>query len=203
MPGLDYQANTLDRIRRNWQAIKAGALSLDLLSGTIPALPYIASSTDLTTTAPLSGGGLLSTGLTLVLPVASSTANGYLSSTDYLTIKTREFGYTVDGGGSTITLGSKGYRRVEVAGTITGYVALADQSGSVTMDLRKCAYAGFPTTTSIVASDPISISAAQKNQDTTLTGWTTAFSAGDIFEFVVSTAATITRLQIFLTYVAN
>lgn len=46
-------------------------------------------STALATTAPLSGGGNISTGLTIALPQASSTANGYLSSTDWTTFNNK------------------------------------------------------------------------------------------------------------------
>ena len=55
----------------------------------VPALAYVASSTSLLTTAPLAGGGTLSTGLTLSIPTSSSTADGYLSSTDWTTFNNK------------------------------------------------------------------------------------------------------------------
>ena len=39
---------------------------------------------------------------------------------------------------------------------------------------------------------------AQKSQDSTLTGWTTAVAAGDILAFNVDSTATITRVTISL-----
>jgi len=59
-------------------------------------------------------------------------------------------------------------------------------------------YALFPPADidSITASAPPTISAAQKSQDSTLTGWTTAIAAGDILAFNVDSCATITRVTI-------
>lgn len=50
-----------------------------------PAGSYAVTSRAINTTAPLSGGGDLSADRTLSLPVATSAANGYLSSTDWTT----------------------------------------------------------------------------------------------------------------------
>lgn len=46
-------------------------------------------------------------------------------------------GITIDGGGSVITTGSKGYARVPNSGTITGYTLLAKESGDIIMDVKK------------------------------------------------------------------
>lgn len=113
-------------------------------------------------------------------------------------ILTQTLTYVIDGGGSTITTGSKGFVEIPFACTIQQVTLLADQSGSVVLDIKKSTYAGFPTTSSIVASAPPTISSAQKSQDATLTGWTTTISAGDILEYSVSSASTITRITISL-----
>jgi hypothetical protein len=109
---------------------------------------------------------------------------------------------TIDGGGSAITTGIKGEVVVPYACTITSYTALADQSGSIVVDIWKDTYANYPPTDadSITASAPVTISAATKAQDSTLTGWSTGknISAGDILRFNVDSAATITRLQIII-----
>ena len=46
---------------------------------------------------------------------------------------------------------------------------------------------------SITASAPVTISSATKAQDATLTGWTTAISAGDVLGFNVDSASTVTK----------
>lgn len=111
---------------------------------------------------------------------------------------TRSIGVTVDGGGSTITTGSKGFIYLPFAGTITQVVLLANASGSCVIDIKKSTYTGFPTTSSICASAKPTLSSAQKSKDSTLTGWTTSFSADDVLEFNVDSATTVTRVNLIL-----
>jgi len=108
--------------------------------------------------------------------------------------------YVIDGGGSAITTGIKGDFRVPAACTITGVTALADQTGSVAVDIWKDTLANFPPTDAdtITAAAPVTISAATNSENTTLTGWTTALAAGDILRFNVDSVATIQRLTIEL-----
>lgn len=108
----------------------------------------------------------------------------------------------IDGGGSAITTGVKGYIEVPFAWSdITAARVLADQSGSIVIDVWKDTYANYPPVDadSITASAPPTISSATKSQDTTLTGWTKTGSAGDILGFNVDSATTVTRVTIALT----
>ena len=89
--------------------------------------------------------------------------------------------------------------RVRLTLLNTGVVLLADQSGSIVIDIQSGTYAAFPTNSSICAAAKPTISAAQKSQDTTLTGWTTAIAAGNILEFVVDSASTVTQVTVVLT----
>lgn len=109
--------------------------------------------------------------------------------------------WTIDGGGSAITTGQKGYIEIPFACTITAARAFADQAGSIVVDVWNDTYANYPPTDadSITASAPITISATTKSQDTTLTGWDTAIEAGDVLGFNVDSVSTITRLTIVLT----
>lgn len=111
-----------------------------------------------------------------------------------------EIVFLIDGGGSAITTGVKGYIEVPFACTITQATALADQSGSIVVDIWKDTYANYPPVDadSITASAPVTISSATKAQDATLTGWTTSVSAGDILGFNVDSASTVTRVTIAL-----
>lgn len=117
--------------------------------------------------------------------------------------RTRQIGITIDGGGSAITTGVKGYRSFPVAGTITGVRLLADQSGSAVVDIWKDTFANYPPTVAdtITASAKPTLSSQDHSEDTTLTGWTTSVSAGDVFGFKVDSASTITRLTLELTIV--
>lgn len=129
------------------------------------------------------------------------TTSGTLATTLKTAAKTRAITFGIDGGGSVITTGIKFDIYVPYACTITAVTMLADQSGSAVVDIWKDTYANFPPTVadSITASAKPTISSATKSQDTTLTGWTTSVSAGDILRFNVDSASTITRLALTLT----
>lgn len=108
-------------------------------------------------------------------------------------------GIVIDGGGSVITTGVKGDLYVPFACTITASTLIADQTGSVVLNvLLSASYATTPTV-SIVASAPPTLAAAAAAQDTTLAGWTVSVSAGSRLRVTVTSVSTITRLGLTLT----
>jgi hypothetical protein len=114
--------------------------------------------------------------------------------------------YVIDGGGVALTTGLKGVLEVPFACTITAARLLANASGSVVVNIYKTSYASYDAGAShpavgdkITASAPPTISSATKSSDSTLTGWTTAISAGDLLAFNVDSATTIARVTIALT----
>jgi hypothetical protein len=115
-------------------------------------------------------------------------------------VKTATIQFVIDGGGQPITTGMKGYLEIPFDCTIVGATLLADVSGSIVVDIFKDTYANFPPVVGdkITASAPPTISAALKSQNTTLTGWTTSITAGDILGFNVNSASTITRVTLSL-----
>lgn len=108
--------------------------------------------------------------------------------------------FVIDGGGSAITTGVKGYIEVPFDCTINRVTLLADQSGSIVVDIWKDVYANYPPTDadSITASAVPTITSDTDSQDATLTGWTTAVTAGDILGYNVDSATTITRVTVSL-----
>lgn len=106
----------------------------------------------------------------------------------------------LDGGGVAITTGIKADVYVPYACTISSVTMLADQTGSIVVDVWKAAYASYPPTVAntITASALPTISSAVKSQDTTLTGWTVSVSAGDTLRFNVNSCSAITRLNLVL-----
>jgi hypothetical protein len=108
--------------------------------------------------------------------------------------------YVIDGGGSAISTGVAGDLYVPFPVNIVSATLLADQTGSVVVDIWSDAYANFPPTIAdtITGSAPPTISAAAKAQDSTLTGWTTLIPAGNTLRFNVNSVSTITRLTIAL-----
>jgi len=108
--------------------------------------------------------------------------------------------FVIDGGGVAITTGVKGFIEVPFACTITGVTLLADQSGSIVIDVWKDTYGNYPPTVAdtITAAAKPTITTATKSQDTTLTGWTVAVTAGNVIGFNVDSCTTITRCTISL-----
>lgn len=108
--------------------------------------------------------------------------------------------FVIDGGGSVITTGVKGYLEIPWDCTVNSSTLLADQSGSIVVDVWVDTYANYPPldADSITASAPPTISTAVKSQDTTLTGWTLSLSQGDIIGFNVDSITTIERVTLSL-----
>ena len=103
-------------------------------------------------------------------------------------------GITIDGAGSAITTGQKGYVSVPFPCTITGWDVVADQAGSIHLDIDRKA-GGIPNTTSDkISATPISLSGAQLAQGGSVSGWQTSIMAGDVLGFNVATVATVQRV---------
>jgi len=194
---------------------------LPLSTGVTGTLPVANGGTGVTTSTG-SGNVVLSTSPTLTTPALGTPSSGTLTSCTGLPLSTGVTGtlplgnggtgittssngvtvndliFIIDGSGSAITAGSKGYLEVPFACTISQWTLLADVSGSITIGIAKAAYSGFPTTTSIVASAAPALSSAQKAQSSSLTGWTTTITAGDIIEFSASSITSVTRITIAL-----
>jgi hypothetical protein len=139
---------------------------------------------------------------TLTLPAAIGNANEILqysaSGVGAFVSNTRTLNFVIDGGGSAITTGTKGHIVVDGDYTVTGWTIIADQSGSIEVDVKRATYTNFPTTASIAGTELPTLSTAQKNEDLTLSTWTTSLSARDVLEFVVNSITTVTRVTVAL-----
>jgi hypothetical protein len=101
---------------------------------------------------------------------------------------------TIDGNGSAITAPLTRWLYVPFAATITAWTLIADQTGSITIDIWKAPYANFPPTVAntIAAGSPPFLSSQQIAQVTALpAGWTIQINANDILGFHVSSATTV------------
>ena len=104
--------------------------------------------------------------------------------------------YVIDGYGSAITTGLKGFIVAPFSGTISRVDLVADVSGSIVVDLWKM-YASIPTVSdTITASDKPTLSSSQYVSNTSISGWTTAVSTGDVIGFNVDSASTVTKVSI-------
>lgn len=98
------------------------------------------------------------------------------------------------GGGSEIPDDTKLWVEVPFKCDIDRVTLLADQSGDIQIDLWVEVYANYPPTVAntITAAAVPAISADTDSQDSTLTGWTPAISAGAIMVGNVDSCTTIT-----------
>lgn len=108
--------------------------------------------------------------------------------------------FVIDGGGSAITTGVKGDIYIPWAGSIQSWALLADQSGSIVVDLWKDTYTNYPPTVgdTITASAKPTLSSATKGKSSTLTGWTTSVAADQTIRVNVDSASTVTRVTLAL-----
>ena len=126
---------------------------------------------------------------------------------DYSDVKTRlennelnALVFIIDGGGSAITTGQKGHLEIPFKCEIQRATMLANQTGSIVVDIWKDTYANFPPTVAdtICGGSKPTISASNKYQNSTLTGWTKTINAGDILAFNVDSVSTIQRVTLVL-----
>ncbi len=75
---------------------------------------------------------------------------------------------------------------------------MADQSGSIVVDIWKL-NAAIPTVANTITASALpTLSSSQYINSTTLTGWTTSVSANDVFAFNVNSASTLNSFSIVL-----
>ena len=92
--------------------------------------------------------------------------------------------------------------RLPMAGTITSAIIAWDVSGSAVVDIWLDTYANYPPTVAdtITASAKPTLTSEIKATDSTLTGWTKTFNAGDWMIFNVDSASTLDKVFVVLTY---
>lgn len=107
---------------------------------------------------------------------------------------------TLDGGGAAITTGVKDYIKIPWNFVASSWTIVAAQSGSIVVDIWKDVYANFPPTVAdtITGTEKPTLASAQKNQDTSLSSFTTAWSKDDIIAINVDSATTVTLVKIFI-----
>lgn len=107
---------------------------------------------------------------------------------------------TIDGGGSAILTGLKGFLYIPYSATITAWTLMADQVGSTVIDVWKVPYASFPPNSgnTIAGTQLPTLSSAQNAQNNNLNTWTTSVNAGDVLAFNVNSASTVTRVNMTL-----
>lgn len=108
-------------------------------------------------------------------------------------VGTGALGITIDGGGSAVSTGSKGFITAPFTGIISKWYLAADQSGSIVVDVKRSG-------TSIVggSGNKPTLSSAQSGNAAPSSWTSVAVTKGDIIEFNVDSAATLTRANLVL-----
>jgi hypothetical protein len=108
--------------------------------------------------------------------------------------------FIISGGGSAITTGNKGFLTLPFGCTIIGWAIIADQSGSISIDLWRLNN-GVPSSgNSIVGGGTKpNLSSAQFIGNTSPSGWTsTILQPFDSLAFDVASVATVTQVTVIL-----
>jgi len=132
----------------------------------------------------------------------TSGSSGSSGTSGTSAVATGSLNAIIDGFGSTITTGIKGDFEFPFAATINSWTLVADQTGSIVIDVWKDTYANFPPLVgdSIAGTEKPTLSAVNKNQDLSLTTWTTSITSGDIIRLNVDSATTVTRVTLSIKY---
>jgi len=102
------------------------------------------------------------------------------------------FGITVDGGGSVITTGSKGFVTIPYDKTILNWYLVAGITGSIVFDIKR-------NGTSIIGTGNKPTLSSQISANAAVSGWTSvALTAGDILEFNVDSIGIITWVNLII-----
>lgn len=96
-----------------------------------------------------------------------------------------------DGAGGVLGSGIRLDLPLDFNATIQSATLVGYPTGNLVVDVYKTPYASFPGSTgqSITASAKPTLTNAIKYQDTTLTGWTTAITAGDILRYNIDSVS--------------
>lgn len=109
--------------------------------------------------------------------------------------------FILDGGGSVLTTGIKGVIRIEQDCEITRWALMADQSGSIIVDInRYTSLANYDagTKASITGTDTPDLVSDKSDDSVALTGWTVILNEGDILEYEIDSITTIERATLSL-----
>jgi hypothetical protein len=99
--------------------------------------------------------------------------------------------------GDIITSGSKGFVIIPNNFAVKQWYITSDISTTATVNVKRCTYTDYPTTSSITSSDTPSLSGSTKNRNTNVTLWT-AISANDYLEFYVTSNTAAKNISISL-----
>lgn len=109
-------------------------------------------------------------------------------------------GTSMSGGGSALATGIKGYLTVAYSGRLTGWSITSDGSSpTCTIDVWKVATGtALPAVANTIMGTKPALTTGNALRSTTMTSWTTTFTAGDIFGFNLDAVTSATNIVFVL-----
>lgn len=111
--------------------------------------------------------------------------------------------FIMDGGGSVLTAGTKGYVEIPFSGRIDSVTLLPDQSGQIFVGIFKAGYAAtLPNSGNTITTSGVPITSGpwvnQYSGAAVLSGWSLACGRGDIMGFSVISVSNVQRVTVAL-----
>lgn len=180
----------------------SGATSLNptLTLATVNSVPGACGSATVSCVPTTNGKGLVTSQTTVTIAPPFSAITGAAAAAQIPTnVRARTIGYSFNGGGSALTTQTSGAIAATFACTLSAWTLTVD-AGTATIDVWKIATGtAIPTVTNtITASATPAIASGTAVRSTTLTGWTTAVTANDIFVFNLSAVSSATKATLSL-----
>ncbi len=110
-------------------------------------------------------------------------------------------GFTKNASGNVLSTGIAAEIVIPFDCTLTGWTLMADQSGSIVIDVWKDVFANYPpdNSDSIAAGHEPTLSSADHGEDTDISDWSSvAVTAGDVIRFNIDSVTSITRITLLL-----
>jgi hypothetical protein len=189
------------------EALRAATVGAALPQASIEAIvaAYLAANGALTAVTDTGSIDLTKTSGTLSAAAIFGTTTGTVAQGDHTHTAVGVVNRTIGDGVNVIPTGVvKGdiYIPTGLTLTVTGWTLLADQSGSMVVDIWSDTYANYPPTVAdtITASAKPTITTATKGQSSTLTGWTTSLAGPRSLRLNVDSATSITLATLALAF---
>jgi hypothetical protein len=145
-------------------------------------------------------GDIIAGGVYRATPLAAlnSGTGGFVVDTFGASVGLAELPFIISGGGVAITTGVKGFLPIPFGATIIGWSIIADQAGSISIDILRANNA-VPSVSIVGGGTKPTLTAAQFVGNTAPSGWaTTLLAAQDYLGFSVASVATVTQATLTL-----
>lgn len=108
--------------------------------------------------------------------------------------------FTIDAGATLISTGLKGYITIPKGFTLTGWNISSSDTGSIEIDVWKCAYTSAPPVIgdSITNMNYIILNNNKFNKDDTISGWTKIINDNDVVAFNIVSINNLYKLTVVL-----